>query len=248
MIQRYQMPQATILSCSAASAPGTESVRSLLRIAALSVAALSAVVGVETASACAAEPLIGTVCYMASRYCPNGYVSANGQLLSIQQYQAAYALFGVTYGGDGKSTFGVPDLRGRSPVGVTSATNSGGVTISPVNYGQMRGQEISTLQTTNLPPAGSSGGPAVVSTTTSPATTNVPSNSVQLAAATAAYGRDSVTANIYAPIGGTQAALGGVSGGGGSGGGNSTPFTNLPPQIGLSVCVAVLGIWPDNPN
>lgn len=242
MTHNYDLGETTALSSSA------KSPRSLLRTGLVALATLAAAGGAETASACAAEPLIGSVCYMAGTYCPNGFVSANGQLLPIQQYQAAYAQFGTFYGGDGKNTFGVPDLRGRVPVGVTNSVTSGGVPISSISYGQMRGQETSVLQTVNLPPSGGSGGPAQVTATTNAGTAATPAAGMQLAAAASNYSGEAVTTNIYAPAGGTQIPLAGVSGGGGSAGGNSSPFTNLPPSIGVSACVAVLGIWPDRPN
>lgn len=198
--------------------------------------------------ACAAEPLIGSVCFTAIGYCPQGYFPADARLLPIQQYQALYALIGTTYGGDGKTTFALPDLRGRSPVGVTSSITSGGVPISAISHGYLRGQETSVLQQANLPPAGSSGGPAVVNATTNPATASTPAAGMQLATPKGTYGRDEpVAVNMYATAGGTQVPLGSVSGGG-SGGGNSTPFTNLPPQIGLSACIAWNGIWPSRPD
>lgn len=51
-------------------------------------------------------------------FCPRNWADANGQLLPIQQYTALYSLLGTTYGGDGRTTFALPDLRGRAPVHV----------------------------------------------------------------------------------------------------------------------------------
>jgi len=230
MTQKYQIPRR----------PGAVTLAAL--------AALTTVAGAGTASACAPEAYIGSVCFTAARFCPDGYLPTDGRIMPINNNQALYSLLGNTYGGDGRTTFALPDLRGRSPVGTTTATTSGGTSISAIILGQLRGQETSTLQTANLPPAGSSGGPAQVSATTNQGTTNVPSSTVQLAAAASTYGRESITTNIYAPIGGPQVALGGVSGGGSSAGGTSAPFTNLPPQIGLTACIAVQGLYPPQPN
>ncbi|WP_244664866.1 phage tail protein [Candidatus Symbiopectobacterium sp. 'North America'] len=73
----------------------------------------------EDASACASEPLVGSVCYMATDFCPRGFVRADGQLLQINANQALFSLLGNIYGGQvSAGTFGVPDLRGRSAVGV----------------------------------------------------------------------------------------------------------------------------------
>ncbi len=227
--------------------PSFSSARAQWRRGAVALFSLVTLGGSGTALACSAEPLIGSVCFMATDYCPQGYVEANGQLLAITQYQAAYALFGTMFGGDGHTTFGVPDLRGRSPVGVTANTTSGDTPISAVARGALRGQEQSKLQAANLPPAGESGDAATVQATTSPGTTDIPSATVQLAKPLLT-GRDAGSAYIYAPIGGTQVALGGVSGGGSSSGGTSAPFTNLPPQIALRACVALDGTWPTRPT
>lgn len=64
------------------------------------------------------EPYIGSVAMVAFDWAPRGYVLCDGRMLPIVTYQALFALLGTTYGGDGKTTFGVPDLRGRVPVGM----------------------------------------------------------------------------------------------------------------------------------
>lgn len=165
----------------------------------LVLAAVLSGTGAGDAQACAAEPYIGSVCHMASRYCPYGYVQANGQLLAIQNYNAAFALFGTTYGGDGRTNFGVPDLRGRSAVGynpstVQTGTSSpyGNVTVITQNtYGAMRGTETSTLIGTNLPPhahpatftgtGGGGSGPLTAAGSASlPVTVSVPAQNVSV--------------------------------------------------------------------
>ncbi|SHI64223.1 Phage Tail Collar Domain [Shimia gijangensis] len=67
------------------------------------------------------DPYLGEVMMFAGTFCPRGYLSADGQILSINQYQALFSLLGATYGGDGRTTFALPDLRGRVPVGVGDA-------------------------------------------------------------------------------------------------------------------------------
>ncbi|MBJ7413886.1 MAG: tail fiber protein [Niveispirillum sp.] len=63
-------------------------------------------------------PFIGQICFFPWNWAPYGWLPCNGLLQSIQSYQALYSLIGNVYGGDGKTTFGIPDLRGRVPVGV----------------------------------------------------------------------------------------------------------------------------------
>lgn len=62
------------------------------------------------------ENYLGEICHFAFNFIPRGFIPCNGAIISINQYQAVYALLGNTYGGDGKQTFAVPDLRGKSPL------------------------------------------------------------------------------------------------------------------------------------
>lgn len=73
-------------------------------------------------------------------YCPNGWASAEGQLMAINQNQALFSLIGTTFGGDGVVTFGLPDLRGRIPIG--EGTGPG---LSQHTWGEKAGQEQVTL-------------------------------------------------------------------------------------------------------
>ena len=107
------------------------------------------------ASACSADSeYIGSICVVPyTKGCPTGYVPADGRLLPISTNQALFSLIGVTFGGDGRTNFAVPDLRGREPVGVgpaTQATGSKSAT-SAVALGQYRGQEAVTLNANNVP-------------------------------------------------------------------------------------------------
>jgi microcystin-dependent protein len=64
-----------------------------------------------------ADPFIGEIIMFAGTFAPRGWAFCNGQILPISQNEALYSLLGTTYGGDGRTTFGLPDLRGRVPVG-----------------------------------------------------------------------------------------------------------------------------------
>lgn len=99
------------------------------------------------ALSCPDYPYQGAVCYTAATFCPKDYYAeANGAVLSIANNQALYSLIGVIYGGDGISTFKLPDLRGRTPVaqgtGVGTATRVQGSTY---------GTETVQLTTSQLP-------------------------------------------------------------------------------------------------
>lgn len=83
-----------------------------------------------------AEPFLGEIRWVAFNFAPTGWLQCNGQLLPINQNQALFALLGNTYGGNGSTTFALPDLRGRAPIHV-----------SLPNYalGSMGGEENHTL-------------------------------------------------------------------------------------------------------
>lgn len=74
--------------------------------------ALTAAAG--PALACDNEPYIGAVCTTAAPYCPEQYLPADGQLLQIRQHEVLFSVIGTRYGGDGRTTFALPDLRNKS--------------------------------------------------------------------------------------------------------------------------------------
>lgn len=120
----------------------------------LAVASALGGLSLATASvwACSAtEPYMGTVCYMATNYCPEGYLPADGRVLPVNQYQALFSLLGNQYGGSYPATFALPDLQGRTVVG-TGLTPSGGVA-PQVNLvpGNKRGQEAVLLSAAQVP-------------------------------------------------------------------------------------------------
>jgi microcystin-dependent protein len=87
------------------------------------------------AEACS-EPYYGQICTFAFNYCPEGFVPADGRLLTINQFQVLFALMGTTFGGDGIHNFAVPDLRGRTALGTGQGPN-----LDPVALGQTGGND-----------------------------------------------------------------------------------------------------------
>ncbi len=77
----------------------------------------AAIAATIVGGASAQEAYMGQVLQFGSNYCPTGTVPASGQVLSIQQNPALFSLFGTTYGGDGQTTFGLPDLRAKDANG-----------------------------------------------------------------------------------------------------------------------------------
>ena len=93
------------------------------------------------------DSLLGTLRISASPIVPNGFVLAQGQILSIQQNTAIFALLGTTYGGNGQTNFALPDLRGRAPIGAGSVAPG----LTPQILGESIGSESLTLSTAQLP-------------------------------------------------------------------------------------------------
>ena len=94
----------------------------------------------------ALNSMIGSVVMFGGNFAPRGYALCQGQLLSISQNTALFSILGTTYGGDGRTTFALPDLRGREPVG---AGNGNG--LSAITLGERAGSQSVTLTSSNLP-------------------------------------------------------------------------------------------------
>jgi microcystin-dependent protein len=92
------------------------------------------------------EPFIGEIKMFAGNFAPRGWAMCDGQLLAIAQNNALFALLGTTYGGDGRTTFGLPDMRGRVPV--HPGTGPG---LSNRRQGEMAGAESHTLTIDEIP-------------------------------------------------------------------------------------------------
>lgn len=91
-------------------------------------------------------PFIGQIQAFGFNFAPRGWAKCEGQLLAISQYNALFSLLGTMYGGDGRTTFGLPDLRGRSIVGMGN-----GAGLSNITQGEKGGAENTTLTVSNLP-------------------------------------------------------------------------------------------------
>ena len=93
-----------------------------------------------------AEPFLGEISMFAGNFAPRGWAYCNGQLLLISQNSALFSILGTNYGGDGRTTFALPDLRGRVPVGVGR-----GPGLSIYANGQRGGSEDNTIAVNNMP-------------------------------------------------------------------------------------------------
>ena len=155
--------------------------------------------------------------------CPKYWLPAEGQILPISQNTVLFSIFGNTYGGNGTTTFALPDLRGRTPVGMGQ-----GPGLSPLDWGEQGGSASTTLSSANLP-AHSHGVPA----TAAAATHAAPGEGRTLAQAQ--------NAGVYAS-GGTQVTLGQSAPAG-----QSAPIPTMSPYVAIIWCVATQGTFPQRP-
>lgn len=117
------------------------------RDSALSLTAAALLMSAAPGSATAGmDPFVGEISYVAFNYAPEGWLQCDGQVLPINQYNALFSLIGNTYGGNGSTTFALPDMRGR--VAVHRGQHPGG---SMFTLGQTGGAENATLTVNNLP-------------------------------------------------------------------------------------------------
>ncbi|MBS1156849.1 MAG: phage tail protein [Proteobacteria bacterium] len=193
----------------------------------------------STAQACPVEAYAGTVCYVAGNYCPddgNKYMKADGTVLNANQYQMLFAIIGGYYGGDGRTTFALPDLRGRAAIG---AGQGAGLTNVPL--GTKRGAEGVVLAAIQVPLVPHTHG-ANFTATTGPQQVTIPaqagSGAITATATTDIVpGSNSVdpAANIsdYYLTGVTSGAAGPVT--------RSTPGTDKSTLIGTKVAVSTSG-------
>ena len=180
------------------------------------------------------EPFLGQVVLFAGNYAPRNWMYCNGQILSIMQYQALYSLLGVNYGGDGRVTFALPDLRGRVPVGFGQ-----GPGLTPRQLGQAGGSETNFLNTMNLP-AHNHGGSLHVSSANASQSAATPGASI------AAPG--TLSGRTFTPTEGFNTAapntnLNSASVTTGFTGGNQ-PVNNMQPNLAVNYIICVEGYYP----
>jgi microcystin-dependent protein len=172
------------------------------------------------------EPFLAEIVMFGGNFAPRGWAFCQGQILSIAQNTALFSLLGTTFGGNGQTTFALPDMRGRVPVGTGQ-----GPGLPSINLGQVAGEPTHTLIVTEMPahshPAQAQG-VSTAGTSTSPAGGTWATSSA----------RDAVYSNAApnAPM-----AAGGVSVGAAGG---SQPHNNMQPYLGINFIIAIEGIYP----
>ena len=170
------------------------------------------------------DPFIGEIALVPYTFAPRGWAFCDGQLLPIAQNTALFSLLGTQFGGNGQTTFALPDLRGRSPVHVGSGQGPG---LSAFVVGQQGGVENVTLISSQMPvhnhPENVS---SVNGISDSPANGILGKNASGVPQFGAAPGNATLASGAIGDAGGNQ------------------PHENRPPYLGLNYIIALEGIFP----
>ena len=162
------------------------------------------------------EPFLAEVRMVGFNFAPRGWAFCDGQILPINQNQSRYSLLGTTYGGDGRTSFGLPDLRGRVPMHVGEGHREG----------QKSGEETHTLSQAEMPQR-----THTLRASSADANVGVPTGHVLARSTTPEAYRD--TAGLAAMRTGSIANVGG-----------GQAHENMQPYIALNFCIALQGLFP----
>jgi microcystin-dependent protein len=166
------------------------------------------------------DPLLGEIMLVPYNFAPRGWAFCSGQILPIAQNTALFSLLGTTYGGNGQTTFALPDLRGRC------ALSSGqGPGLSNYSLGQLSGTETVTLIGNQLPIHSHT-----VAAVDDDATASTPTNALPANIVAKGYSKAAGNTNMNPTMIG--------------GGGGNQPHPNLQPYLALNYCIALEGIFP----
>lgn len=157
---------------------------------------------------------------------PTGWAFANGQIMPLSQNTALFALLGTTYGGDGKSTFALPDMQGNAPM-----QPGQGQGLSLRDLGEMSGVESITLLESEIPLH-----THTLNAQNTPANSRTPGNTVVLARNVGGNTYKAAPSNMQAMAFQALAPAGG-----------SLPHNNMQPYLALNFCIALQGIFPQRP-
>lgn len=169
------------------------------------------------------DPFVAEIRIFPFNFPPTGWAFCNGQLMPISQNTALFSLVGTFYGGDGKSTFALPDLQGNAPM-----QSGQGQGLSDRFLGEASGEESVTLLTSEIP-------------LHNHAANGSDEDDDSLLPANHSYGKLSV---VYGP---SNSALGQLAPQSLAVAGGSLPHNNMQPYLTLNFCIALQGIFPARP-
>jgi len=172
------------------------------------------------------QPYVGEVRVFAFPFAPRSYTFCNGQLLSISQYEVLYTIIGTTFGGNGTTTFGVPNMANNAAMHWGNGTN-----LTPRTIGQPSGVPNVTLTTQQIP--NHSHMVASADTITPAQQTGTPTSN--------AYVGPSSPANAYDPSGAPSVNFSPKMI---ANSGSSLPHPNVQPVLAMNFCIALFGIFP----
>jgi microcystin-dependent protein len=194
------------------------------------------------------EPFIGQIQPFGFDFAPRGWAKCDGQLLPISQNTALFSLLGITYGGDGKTTFALPDLRGRLPM--HQGTGPG---LSMRKMGQKPGTEITVLTLAQMPSHNHTGQvsninlgtiTAKLRCNTNESNTQAPEGNTIANANRNTYTDQAPNQDMHADsieISQSGTATGSVTI---SNNGGSQPFSIMNPSLVINYCIALVGLFP----
>lgn len=182
--------------------------------------------GASSASAQATDPYLGQIMQVGFNFCPKGWAETNGQVLPVAQVPALFALLGTTYGGNGVTSFALPDLRGR--VAVHSGQGPG---LAPVTQGQQLGTDATTLTMAQMPTHNHVLHAAAVAPDT-----NDPNHALL-----GVFAKDQ---KIYVAMGPPKVDMRPTAI---DNAGGNQPFDQHQPSLGMKFCIALQGTVPAKP-
>lgn len=164
------------------------------------------------------DPFVAEIRIVSFSFPPRGWAFCNGQLLPINQNQALFSLLGTTYGGNGQTTFALPDLRGRTPIHFDN---------SSIQLGQVAGEENHTITVDETPPHSH---PVKIvnadGANTPPLTPSISKSKIEQRFSTVNPGSTVMNPSSVSNSGGGQ------------------PHNNMQPSLVLNYCIALFGIFP----
>lgn len=195
--------------------------------------------GYTPAAQAGGDPYIGEVMWTGANYCPRGWAEANGAVLAISGNEALFSLFGTVYGGDGRTTFSLPDLRGRSSVHL----GRGYGLSDNIRQGELGGGESVALTPANMPSHVHSLSAATVTLHANSNAGDSPEPQARMLAdgqRAAVYAEAPVEAVEITSLAAQSASVGGNTDATGSG----TPIAMRSPYLGMRACIALVGLFP----
>jgi len=196
------------------------------------------------------DEFIGIIKLFAGNFAPQGWAFCNGQLLQIQQYTAVFSILGTTYGGNGQTTFALPDLRSRVPLGQGQGNGLPAFTL-----GEIGGEVTHTLNTNEIPAhthGAAVGGSVSLLANSTDATQSAATAGASIATPgtlagrtfSATYGFNTATPNTVLNAGSLNTSTLTVTN---ANTGGSQPHNNLQPYLGLSYIICLNGLYPPRP-